>query len=66
MQLAVQFNRVRRRQSAAALEARTDNPKGADACRFLPQGVPDLTRKGRDGRLAIGAGDRRNRLWLLP
>ena len=56
-EIAVEGDRVGRRQRARAAPARPHQPERADTRREMAAGGPDLTNEMGDGGLAVGAGD---------
>ena len=57
VELAMQRDRIRRRQRAVNNSLRRDQSDGADTGGGMTEPLPDLARKGGDGSLAAGAGD---------
>src|SRR3979409_19966 len=60
VELAMQRNRIRRRQRSVDGALRRHQPDGADTGRGMTHPLPDLPREGGDRGLAAGAGDGRD------
>src|SRR5690242_21724017 len=59
-EIAMQGDRVGRRQRAGAASGGQDEAERAEACRWLTEAGPDLAREMRHRGLAVGPGNGRD------